>query len=53
MVWEERNGFMPAILDESDFEEIDRLGAFFARKLRSPESDKLLARLQVHSSKST
>lgn len=47
--WEERNGSCPAILDETDFENIKKSDALFARKFDKLHSNKLLG--QIKSSK--
>ncbi len=44
--WSYRNGSIPAVLDESDFERIDSSGALFARKLDPRLSQRLLALLK-------
>lgn len=41
-LWREKNGAVPGILDESDFESIASSNAVFARKIRSGCSTKLL-----------
>jgi hypothetical protein len=42
MLWEKKNGSVPGILDESDFSEIIKSDAVFARKVSFAYSEKLL-----------
>lgn len=48
IVWEERNGNFPANLDESDFDNILKSDAFFARKFENKVSDHLLEKVREH-----
>ncbi len=48
IVWEERNGNIPANLDESDFEAIKNSDAFFARKFEYPVSIPLLEQIKKY-----
>lgn len=48
IVWEVRNGNFPANLDESDYEDILKSDALFARKFEYPVSEKLLSRVESH-----
>lgn len=41
-LWHEKNGALPGIMDESDFESIINSNAIFARKISSDCSAKLL-----------
>lgn len=43
--WRERNGSFPAILDESDFNKIQKSDALFMRKIEFPKSEKLITLL--------
>jgi hypothetical protein len=46
IVWESRNGSLPAILDESDYEKIAGSGVFFARKFDPSVSENLLKKIK-------
>lgn len=46
IVWEVRNGNFPANLDESDYEDITKSDALFARKFEYPVSEKLLTKIK-------
>jgi hypothetical protein len=43
--WEYKNGSMPAILDEEDYEEVEKSNQLFARKIEYPVSMKLVTGL--------
>ncbi len=45
IVWEFRNGNIPAVLDESDLESIQKSNHLFARRFDYPASEKLLEKL--------
>lgn len=45
MFWKEKNGSYPGILDESDFEEIQKGDYYFARKIDSNISKELIEKL--------
>ncbi len=47
IVWENRNGSCPAVLDETDFPAIEAADAFFARKVDSHLSAGLIARVDA------
>jgi len=46
IVWEVRNGNFPANLDESDYDNIKKSNALFARKFEYPVSQKLLVQIE-------
>jgi hypothetical protein len=46
IVWQTRNGSLPAILDESDYEKIVNSDVFFARKFDLPVSANLLKKIK-------
>jgi hypothetical protein len=45
--WQYKNGSCPAFLDESDYDDLSKSNAIFARKLRSPISDKLMEKIEL------
>ncbi|GAB6012549.1 beta-1,6-N-acetylglucosaminyltransferase [Viscerimonas tarda] len=46
IVWEKRNGNFPANLDESDYNDIIKSNALFARKFEYPVSESLVSRIE-------
>ncbi len=46
--WEYKNGSMPAILDDDDFDAIMKTDAIFARKFDSPTSDHLFEKINSY-----
>lgn len=44
--WSGKNGSRPSFLDETDYEKIIKSGDFFARKIDSNISDKLLKKIE-------
>lgn len=48
IIWEKRHGSIPAILDETDFDNIMEAEAFFIRKLEFPISSRLLEMVETH-----
>ena len=46
--WNSRNGSTPAILDETDYDKIINSGCFFARKIDSNISMKLIKMFEMH-----
>lgn len=47
IIWEERNGNFPANLDTSDYENIKKSDALFARKFEYPVSESLLNKIKA------
>jgi hypothetical protein len=45
--WVARNGNNPAILDDADFEKLQRTNAVFARKFDYPQSIGLLDKIKI------
>lgn len=51
ILWEEKNGSNPGVLDDADFNAITQSDAFFARKFDRPVSESLLHKLKKTYSK--